>query len=180
MTQIGMPPLKAPDSIRVAFYVSEGVTPPRHGDLVNFLYILTTCFMAFTPASGRWVTQKFPTKASTEYDPNMMIYSDGTDNVPVTTTTLQNILGILKEDKASSATTVSVHILVPASPSCTFFGDMKSGETIAKADEGQLFDFSSTGLTVSTTSTYDAVMLIKFISTTKGQFKLNTSYGIVT
>jgi hypothetical protein len=136
--------------------------------------------MAFTPAGGRWTTMKFPTKAAIEYDPNMMLYSDGTDNVPVTTTTLQNILGILKEDKASSSTTVSVSVLVPSSPSCTFFGDMKSAEVIAKADEGQLFDFSSTGLTISTTSTYDAVMLVRFISTTKGIFKLNTSYGIVT
>lgn len=136
--------------------------------------------MTFVAAGGRWTTQKFPTKASTEYDPGMMIYSDGTDNVPVTTTTLQNILGISKEDKASSSTTVSISILVPSSPSCTFFGDMKSGETIAKADEGQLFDFSSTGLTISTTSTYDAVMLVRYISTTKGIFKLNTAYGIVT
>ena len=136
--------------------------------------------MAFVPASRGWTTVKIPTKAAIEYDPNMMIYSDGTDNVPVTTTTLQNILGILKEDKASSSTTVSVSILVPTSPACTFYGDMKSGETITKADEGALFDFSSTGLTVSTTSTYDAVMLVKFLSSTKGVFKLNTSYGIVT
>ena len=120
--------------------------------------------MAFVPSGGDWTTVKVPTKASTEYDPNMMIYSDGTDNVPVTTTTLQNIIGILKEDKASSATTVSVSVLVPSSPACTFFGDMKSGETITKADEGALFDFSSTGLTISTTSTYDAVMLVQFIS----------------
>ncbi len=136
--------------------------------------------MAFVPASGKWAVVKVPTKASTEYDPNMMLYSDGTDNVPVTTTTLQNIIGILQEDKASSATTVSVSVRVPTSPACTFYGDVKSGETIAKADEGALFDFSSTGLTISTTSTYDAVMLVKFISSSKGEFKLNTSYGIVT
>ena len=136
--------------------------------------------MAFIPASRGWTTVKIPTKASTVYLVNEMVYSDGTDNVPVTTTTLQNILGICKEAKASDSTTTSISILVPTSPIATFYGDVKSGETITKADEGALFDFSSTGLTISTTSTYDAVMLVKFLSSSKGVFKLNTSYGIVT
>ena len=136
--------------------------------------------MAFVPASRGWTTVKVPTKASTTYAINEFIYSDGTDNVPVTTTTLQNVIGITKETKASDSTTTSISLLVPTSPACTFFGDVKSGETIAKADEGQLFDFSSTGLTISTTSTYDAVMLVKFISSSKGIFKLNTANGIVT
>ena len=134
--------------------------------------------MSFVPAGRGWTTIKIPTKANTTYLVNQMIYNDGTDNVPVTTTSQGNIVGITKEAKTSAANTNAISVLVPTSPASTFYGDMVSGETIAKTNEGAQYDFSSTGVTISTTSTYDTVTLVKFLSTLKGVFKLNTTFGI--
>lgn len=134
--------------------------------------------MAFTPASRDWSTQKLPTKAQVTYTEGMFIYNDATDNVPVTTTTQVNLKGIALQDKTSSSTTTDIHVLVPNSPNSTFYGDMASGETISKANEGDQFDFASGGLTVSTASTYDTVTLVKYISSSKGMFRLNPTYGI--
>jgi len=134
--------------------------------------------MTFVPASGKWSTIKAPKKAAVTYTAGMIIYNDATDNVPATTTTQQNILGILKETVASSAATTAIHIAAPQSVGCTFYGDLTSGESITKANEGDPFDFASGGLTVSTTSTYDVVTLVKFISSSKGVFKLNYTTGV--
>ena len=134
--------------------------------------------MSFSPASRNWTTEILPTKAAVTYTAGMMLYNDATDNVPTVAAAQQNIKGIAKEAVASAATTTSIAVLVPLSASSTFYGDMVSGETITSAGVGDQFDFSSTGLTISTTSTYDAVTLVKFISSSKGIFKLNLTTGI--
>uniref|UniRef100_A0A6H1ZWN0 Uncharacterized protein n=1 Tax=viral metagenome TaxID=1070528 RepID=A0A6H1ZWN0_9ZZZZ len=134
--------------------------------------------MSFEPAQGRWVNQKKPTKASTTYTVGMMTYNDGTNDVPVTSTTQLNLSGIVLEAKASTSATTSILLRVPSGQDCTFYGDMVSGETLSKANEGAPFDFSSTGLTVSTNSTYDTLRLVKYISSTKGEFAYNLTTGI--
>lgn len=135
--------------------------------------------MAFSPAQGTWVMQYVPKPASTTLTKDMMLYNDGTNTAVATTTTQGNVNGILQEAYASSdATTVSVGVLVPTTLDCTFYGDMYSTETISAESVGDQFDFAAGGLTISTTSTYDTVTLVKFISTTKGEFKLNVTFGI--
>lgn len=132
----------------------------------------------FTPASGRWSTVKVPTKAEVTYTAGMMLYNDGTNNVPCADATQQNVRGIAKEAKASSSTTVSISVLAPQSVGCTFYADVDTGEAITKANEGTPFDFSTGGVTISTASTYDAVTLVKYISANKGIFKLNYTTGV--
>jgi hypothetical protein len=133
--------------------------------------------MAFTPASRNWIMRKIPTKAEVTYTAGMWIYNDETDNVPVTTTTQNNLIGIAQESKASSSTTTDIHVLCPVADSSTFYGEESAG-TFTKAMEGDQFDFDSTGLYIDqSTSTYDTVELVKFISATKGIFKLNTLHG---
>lgn len=134
--------------------------------------------MSFEQATGDWDMVKLPTKASTTYSQGMMVANDGTDNVPVTAATQQNLKGIVQEAKANDSTTTSIHILEPSDWSATFYADMTSGETISKANEGDSFDFAADGLTVSTNSTYDALTLVKYVSTTKGVFKFNPTTGI--
>ena len=132
----------------------------------------------FEPAQGRWVNQKIPTKAQVTYTAGMMVYNDATNNVPAVDATQQNVRGILLEAKASSATTTSIHARVPSGTDCTFYADMESGETITKANEGTPFDFADGGLTVSTASTYDAVTLIKYLTTGTGEFAMNITTGV--
>jgi len=134
--------------------------------------------MTMTPASGRWTYRKIGTKAAVTYTLGMMLYSDATDNVPVVDASQSNIKGIVVEAKASSATTVSIMIAVPSGKDCTFFADMESGETITKANEGDLFDFADGALTISTASTYDPVELVKCLSSSKGEFGFNHTLGI--
>lgn len=108
----------------------------------------------------------------------MFVYNDGTDNVPVTTTTQGNVIGIIQQDKASSDTAATKKsVLVPNSVNSLFYGDVTG--TLTAAMEGDQFDFHSDGLTVAqAASTYDTVTLIKFISASKGIFKLNYTFGI--
>ena len=139
--------------------------------------------MTFVPASRDWTTERYPTKASVTYTVGAMIYSDNTDNVPVVDATQNNVKGILKESKASGTTTTSVSVLVPLSNSSTFFGDMESGESLTAANVGDSFDFATgsgdnLGVTISTATTYDTVTLVKFLSASKGVFKLNQTYGV--
>jgi hypothetical protein len=134
--------------------------------------------MAFAPASRDWSMVKLPAKAATTYTVGMFVYNDNTDNVPTVAATQCNLKGIVQEYRASSTSTADIHVLVPNSLSSTFYGDMTAGETLSKANEGDPFDFGADGITISTTSTYDTVVLEKFISTTKGIFRLNTTYGI--
>ena len=135
--------------------------------------------MSFVPASGTWTVKRTPTKASTTYTAGAFIANDLTNDVMATVATQQYIRGILVESKTNAAaTTPSIGFQCPTSPNCTFYGDMKSGEVLAAANVGAAFDFDSTGLAVSTTTTYKPLTLVRFISTTKGEFELNTTYGI--
>jgi len=131
----------------------------------------------FTPASRDWSMVKIPRKAETTYTEGMFIYNDETDNVPVTTTSQNNIIGIVQASYDSSASTEDMYVLVPNTPMSLFYGEESSG-TFTKAMEGDQFDFDSTGLYIDqSTSTYDTVQLVKFISATKGIFRLNPLYG---
>lgn len=134
--------------------------------------------MTFVQGTGDWTVVRTPTKASTTYTAGMLIYNDGTNDVPAATTTQQNIRGIALESKASTSATTHISIAAPRGADCTFYADMVSGETLAATDPGKPMDISSTALTVSTTSTYDTLTLVKYISSTQGMFKLNYTTGV--
>jgi len=133
--------------------------------------------MAFSPASRGWSTIKIPTKTTTAYVQGGFVYNDGSDNVPATTTTQGNIIGIMKEGKlVGTSGTASMSVLVPNSVNCTFKA-LVTG-TLTKAMEGDQFDFASDVAIKQDTSTYDPVTLVKFISATEGVFKLNYTFGV--
>lgn len=133
--------------------------------------------MAFEPASRDWSVQKLPTKASVTYTAGMFIYNDGTDNIPTTTTTQVGALGIALEAKASSSATTDISVLVPNSANSTFYADCSG--TLTAAMRGDFFDFASGGTQVAQgASTYDTVQCLKFISSSKGVFRLNPTYGV--
>jgi len=134
--------------------------------------------MTFVAASGDWTNVKIPTKATTTYTEGMIVANDGTNDVPVTAQTQQYVRGIVIEAKASSSATTSIHLQVPRGTECTFYGDMTSGETLDPANVGAAFDFAADGLTVSTNTSYKPLTLVKYISSTKGEFKLNLTTGI--
>jgi hypothetical protein len=144
---------------------------------IAILFLLTFSIMTFIPEGGTWSTVKLPTKASTTYTQGMFLYQDETDMVPCATTSQNNLIGIAKEAKASTSATTSIHVHVPTSPWCTFRSTGGSG-TLTKAQEGDQFDFASTGLTIAqAASTYDPVILVKYISATEGVFRLNVLHG---
>lgn len=136
--------------------------------------------MTFVAIGRDWTNVKIPTKASTTYTAGMMLYNDGTNDVPTVDATLQNLRGICLESKANTAATTSISIQVPTSSQSTFLADMESGESLAVANVGAPFDFATGGVNISTASSYDPVTLVKYISASKGVFKFNTSTGKVT
>lgn len=132
----------------------------------------------FTPASRDWTVQKTPSKASTTYTAGGMITNDGTNDVMATAQTQQYIRGILIEGKTNAAaTTPSLSFHAPLSPESTFYGEMTTG-TLSATDVGKPFDFDANGVGITTTTTYKPVQLVKYISSTKGVFKLNWTTGI--
>jgi hypothetical protein len=132
--------------------------------------------MSFTPATRGWSTDKFPTKASTTYAVGDFIYNDETDNVPVTTSSQNNLIGIAKEAKASSSTTTSISVLCPNSTNSKFKATSGTG-TLTKAMEGDQFDFATASTIAQGTSTYDVCTLVQFIDASTGIFKLNVLHG---
>lgn len=131
----------------------------------------------FEPASRDWTMRKVPSKASTTYSAGMMIYSDGTDNVPTATSTQVGVLGIAQEAKASSTTTTDIHILCPCSVNSTFYADVTG--TLTVGHRGQWFDFAAGGTAIAQgASTYDTVECVKYISSSKGVFRLNPTLGV--
>ena len=132
--------------------------------------------MPFTPASRDWTMVKVPTKAAVTYAVGDMVYNDGTNNVIVATTTQGNIIGIVQEAKDSSATTTDISVLCPTSVFSTFYGDASG--TLTKAIEGQQFDFADNNSIAQASSTYDAVILHKFIDASNGVFRLNYTFGV--
>jgi len=133
--------------------------------------------MTMSPASRDWSMVKLPTKTETAYVKGGFVYNDATNNVPATTTTQGNVVGISQEAKAVGDTgTQDIHILVPNSPNSTFYS-LVTG-TLTKAMEGTAFDFASDVAIAQAASTYDTVTLVKFIDATHGIFKLNTTFGV--
>lgn len=128
--------------------------------------------MSFSPATRDWSMVSFPTKASTAFSQDMFVYNDGTDNVPVTSTTAGNVRGIIQEVKLVGDTAATKKsLLTPNSPNSLFYGDVTG--TLTEAMEGDQFDFHTDGLTVAqAASTYDTVTCVKFISASKGVFRL--------
>ena len=128
------------------------------------------------PASRDWSMIKLNTKTTTAYVAGGFLYNDETDNVPATTTSQNNLLGICQEAKTAADTgTQDLHILVPNSTNSTFHS-LVTG-TLTKAMEGDQFDFASDVAIAQATSTYDVVTLVKFIDATHGIFKLNILHG---
>lgn len=134
--------------------------------------------MTFVPAKGNWGMDRTPTKASVTYTAGMWIVNDATNDVPVTAQSQFGLRGIAVEAKASSSATTTISLQVPKDASCTFYGDMYSTETLSATDVGKCFDFAAGALTVSTNTTYRPVQLVKYISTTKGEFRLAYTTGI--
>jgi hypothetical protein len=69
-----------------------------------------------------------------------------------------------------------MYVLCPLSPFSTFFGDATG--TLTKAMEGDQFDFADNDSIAQAASTYDAVTLDRFISASKGVFRLNYTFGV--
>jgi len=132
--------------------------------------------MASSPASRDWTMKKIPRKAATTYTAGDFIYNDGTDNVPVTTTTQGNQIGIVVKSYDSSTSTEDMYVLCPTSPFSTFYADVTG--TLTKDMEGDQFDWADAASVDQATSTYDAVTLDKFTSSSKGIFRLNYTFGI--
>src|SRR3990167_3664331 len=133
--------------------------------------------MTFVPARGRWTSKRYSTKASTAYAVGDVVYSDGTDILPMVATG-EDALGIVAEAKASGdATTTPIKILVPADSSSLAKVDVGTG-TLTAAYNGRLCDPDDTNpktqidIGTTTESTYriekfltSAIALVSFSPT---------------
>lgn len=126
-------------------------------------------------AKGKWTNESIPTKSGTAYVAGELLYNDGTDTVPATTTT-EVLSGFVVEAKASAANTNPIIIRVPKSVDATFYADIGTG-TLTADDVGKSFDLASSTTIDATANTESAVTLVKFISSTRGEFKFNYQLG---
>lgn len=128
--------------------------------------------MSMYPCKGRWGTKRIPTKSSTTYTQGTLVGSDGTDVVPMTSS-ITNIVGILKETKASAANTNKVTIMVPKDKSCTYLCDDVIG-TATAGMVGRRFDGGADAGKIDTgATTYKHAKMEKFYSATLCEFSIN-------
>lgn len=128
--------------------------------------------MSMYPFRGQWVTKRIPTKANTAYVQSTLVGSDATDIVPMTSS-ITNIVGIVKEAKASANNTNKITIMVPKNKSCTYLCDDVAG-TLTAAMVGRRFDGGAdAGKIDAGATTYKHAKCEKFVSSTIGEFSIN-------
>lgn len=121
---------------------------------------------------GNWGSKTIATKASTTYVAGTLLADDGTDVVPMTSSST-NIVGICVEAKASAANTNRIMIDVPKDSSCTYICDDVIG-TATAAMEGRRFDGGADAGKIDTgATTYKHARFDRFISATKAEFGIN-------
>jgi hypothetical protein len=127
--------------------------------------------------SKQWKTNKVSSKTLTAYVNGELLYNDGTNTIPATTTT-ERLVGICQDTKAvTDAATTAVHYSVPREPFAPFEMTVGTG-TIVKTDEGKPFDLASSTTVNASATTYKPVKLYKFLTTTKGLFTFNYDMGV--
>lgn len=130
------------------------------------------------PANAKqWKMEKFASKTTTAYAQGELVYNDGTNTVPMSITA-KRWAGICQDTKAVGATALTpLHYLVPREPNAGMIMEVGTG-AIAKDDEGQAFDLTSSSTVNASASTYSNVRLMKFLTTTLGIFVPNYEIGV--
>lgn len=123
------------------------------------------------PKGGSWTSRWYRTKASTAYAKGDFLMSDATDII-VGTSAATNLVGICDTTKAAADTgTGRVKVLCPRDKSATL--EAATTGTFTAALEGRRVDLSD-GTTVAVTSTtYKVLTVVKFLSSTLGEFAIN-------
>ena len=128
----------------------------------------------FKENQAEFHAEHYPKKASTAFTVGMWVTWDGSGAVePVTaTTTPEEFVGICKEAvSASDATNNKILISVPDDVA-RFECDDVDG-TLTAAMVGSTYDMTDANSVNVAASVVDAVRVVKFISATKGIFRLN-------
>lgn len=127
---------------------------------------------------GKWICKKFPKTASETFTAGAMV---GVANGYVTNVAdgSTNAMGIIRESVSSTdsdyASTTDVMVEIPASPACVFESDVTTA--LAATDVGNYMDFEDSETIDETDSGVDNVLCVKYISSTKGWFVLNSFQG---
>ena len=127
------------------------------------------------PLDGVWKNMEVPSKANQAYAEGEIVYSDGTDLVPGTTTS-QKLFGIVQKAKASAANTDPITVRVPMDANCTFKA-VATG-TLTAAYVGRGFDLATSTSVAQGATTYKPVILMKFIDANTGVFAFNYAMGV--
>ena len=125
---------------------------------------------------GKWTNDVIPTKSTTAYVAGELLYNDGTNDIPATSST-EKIKGFVVEAKVSAATTTPIVIRVPKSVDASLIMDI-TGAGITAASVGKGYDLSDSVTVNAAASTICPVILTRYISATKGEFRLNYDTGI--
>lgn len=138
----------------------------------QFIY-LTLKSMSMYQATGNWGTKFYSTKASTAYVAGTLLSDDGTDIVPMTSSST-NVVGICLQAKGSGdATTSRIMVAVPKDTYATYMCDDVIG-TMTAAMEGRRFDGGADAGKIDTgATTYRHAKTERFLSATKGLFSIN-------
>lgn len=127
------------------------------------------------PKQGVFTNTTIPSKSSTAYVEGELLYNDGTNDIPATTTT-QVIRSITREAKTSASNTNPINVCIPRDVNAWFEMVVGTG-TIAAADVGKSYDLASSTTVNASSQTYNPVTLQKFLTTTKGLFSINFLAG---
>lgn len=126
--------------------------------------------------SGEVRIEYFRKRASQAFTANTLVerHSDGTIT-PCTSSTAANIKGVILKTIASTdsdyASTTLVPVLVPLNPETLFEVDVTTG-TLAASSEGLKFDLTDAAGVNQSATTNKVMLCEKYISASKGLFKI--------
>ena len=127
---------------------------------------------------GKWICKMFPKTASETFTKGRMVgvASGYVTNVADGST---NAMGIIKESVASTDSdftlTTKVMVEIPTSAACVFEAAVTTA--LAVTDVGNYMDWEDSATIDETDSAVDNVLCVKYISSTKGWFVLNSFQG---
>lgn len=132
--------------------------------------------MAFIKKSGKTKTIYLPVTTSTTFTVgDIVAFSSGYLIKATSSTAALAHIGVIKETITSASTVYTdggnVAVEVPVEANVIWEAPVTSG--LVAADVGLLVDLTDAGTINRGATTYDAAMVVKVISTTKGLFKLN-------
>lgn len=127
----------------------------------------------FRVHKGRWIVKEFILSANVAVSEGDFIYPDPSNagQVTIADSTAGNLLGIAVKDYDSSASTQTIHVLVPLEDTCEVEGPIEAG-TFTSADLNKFCDLNSEDGVAIDTANKKHLWVVGYKDSSTGIFRI--------